>query len=125
MPHENQIGLLESLPLKQGLKPKGEAVDLSVTVTFRVTSIKTRIETSADAAFPFVISLLESLPLKQGLKLSSHKTAPAYSQSFRVTSIKTRIETCQAFFPCVRVFVLLESLPLKQGLKQKSLAEPQ
>ncbi len=37
--------LLESLPLKQGLKPMGVCRGYPVHSPFRVTSIKTRIET--------------------------------------------------------------------------------
>ncbi len=64
-----------------------------MTHTFRVTSIKTRIETYYKHENKLSFDLLESLPLKQGLK-------PAHTRSGRP------------------VRALLESLPLKQGLKR-------
>ncbi len=64
---------------------------------FRVTSIKTRIETlSLCQSQRRLHFLLESLPLKQGLKPGSRPVAHQTAD-------------------------LLESLPLKQGLKLKSL----
>ncbi len=61
--------LLESLPLKQGLKQ------------------------SSESEFFFADFLLESLPLKQGLKHSLGQIHKGLKRTFRVTSIKTRIET--------------------------------
>ncbi len=61
--------LLESLPLKQGLKLHFGHGNLKFPPSFRVTSIKTRIETgSAGGVGTRPGPLLESLPLKQGLK---------------------------------------------------------
>ncbi len=60
---------------------------------FRVTSIKTRIETLINSFLVSIKSLLESLPLKQGLKLARSRKGVDYGIPFRVTSIKTRIET--------------------------------
>ncbi len=63
------VKLLESLPLKQGLKHHEP-------------------ETGCHTA-----DLLESLPLKQGLKQKKMGAFREGELPFRVTSIKTRIET--------------------------------
>ncbi len=140
--HGEARALLESLPLKQGLKREvAKAVNegrltfrvtsiktrietsyRSRTVhaadTFRVTSIKTRIETTTYAIQTLTFTLLESLPLKQGLKQYRVPRQYLNNQPFRVTSIKTRIETQDATRQRAYLIGLLESLPLKQGLKR-------
>ena len=89
--------LEEWLPLKQGLKLEQHTINGIPYEPWRMTSIKTRIETSTGS------------------------TISNTSRTWRMTSIKTRIETLILRPGTVLAAGLEEWLPLKQGLKRDSM----
>ena len=89
--------------------------------TWRMTSIKTRIETIIkNVKYSTAEPLEEWLPLKQGLKPSVAGCETWRVLPWRMTSIKTRIETRGRSITSNSMWFLEEWLPLKQGLKLSS-----
>ncbi len=92
--------------------------DFSVLTSFRVTSIKTRIETPIHRHFDLALKgLLESLPLKQGLKPNRLGLNIAHVRLLESLPLKQGLKPppVNRKINCAK---LLESLPLKQGLKR-------
>ncbi len=100
-------GLLESLPLKQGLKLSECQRNIKSKKLLESLPLKQGLKQSEPRCCHHWPVLLESLPLKQGLKPLLFSSSTMFPNPFRVTSIKTRIETeenLHTYFPQFRSF---------------------